>query len=66
LCYHSGLKLVITETSRYPFKPSIERLDNNISYKKYNCVLVCLGINYGRSNNSTEELQNHLNKIRNN
>ena len=23
LCYHSGLKLVITEISRYPFKPSI-------------------------------------------
>lgn len=65
LCYHSGLKLVITETSRYPFKPSIERLDNNLSYTKNNCVLVCLGINYGRSKNSIEELHNHLNKIRN-
>jgi len=64
VCYHSGLKLVITEIPRYPFKPSIERLDNNISYKKDNCVLVCLGINYGRSKNSIEELQNHLNKIK--
>lgn len=65
LCYHSGLKMIITETSRYPFKPSIERLNNNISYKKDNCVLVCLGINYGRSNNQIEELQKHLKKIRN-
>lgn len=65
LCYHSGLKLVITEISRYPFKPSIERLNNNMAYTKDNCVLVCLGINYGRSNNSIEELQNHLTKIRN-
>jgi len=65
-CYHSGLKLVITEISRYPFKPSIERLDNNISYKKDNCVLVCLGINYGRSNNTIIELKNHLTKIKNN
>lgn len=65
LCYHSGLPLIITETSRYPFKPSIERLNNNVLYTRDNCVLVCLGINYGRSNNSIEELHNHLDKIRN-
>lgn len=66
LCHYSGLKFVITEEPRYPFKPSIERLDNTKFYEKDNCVLVCLGINYGRSNNSIEKLQSHLNKIRNN
>jgi hypothetical protein len=63
-CYYSGMDFIIAENPRYLFKPSIERLDNNKSYTQDNCVLVCLGINYGRSCTSVELFKEHLANIR--
>ena len=64
-CYHSGLPLIVKK-SKYIFKPSIERLDCNKSYTKDNCVLVCLGINYGRLNNDLEYFKKYLESIKHN
>jgi len=63
-CYYSGIEFVIASNPRYLYKPSIERIDNSILYTQANCVLVCLGINYGRSCTPLEIFYSHLNNIR--
>jgi hypothetical protein len=64
LCYHSGIPMVITKDAHNLYKVSIERLDNNKRYSQENCVLVCLGINYGRLNTPLEFFQNYLRNIK--
>ena len=41
--------MIITETNRFIFQPSIERIDSTKKYTKYNCVLVTLGVNLGKN-----------------
>lgn len=64
-CFHSNINMIITTLPKYLFKPSIERLDCNKFYTKDNCVLVCLGINYGRLNTDLQLFLNHLHNIKN-
>ena len=65
-CFYSSLKMITSEINRFPFKPSIERLDNSLPHTEENCVLVCLGINLGRNKSTLEELKKHLKLIKDN
>ena len=63
--YFTGLSLISSTRSRFPFKPSIDRLDNSKPHTLDNCVLVCLAGNYGRHVASVDEYKHHLDVIRN-
>ena len=47
-CAISGIPMICSKKSYFPFKPSVDRIDNNLTYTKTNSQLVCLGINIGR------------------
>ena len=49
LCGYFKIPLFITEIYKHPFKPSIDRIDNNKGYTKDNIVLCCLMANMGRN-----------------
>lgn len=62
--YFTGLPLIPTTIPFFPFKPSMDRLDNSKPHTIDNCVLVCLAGNYGRNNNTIDEYKEHLRILR--
>lgn len=46
LCAVTAMPFCITSESRYPFKASIDRLDNSTGYSIGNCRLVLMAVNY--------------------
>lgn len=62
--YFTGLPLISSKIPRFPFKPSIDRLDNSKPHTPDNCVLVCLAGNYGRHVATVEEYKQHILMIR--
>ena len=63
LCAYFKIPLVITKTKKHPFKPSIDRIDNNKGYTKDNIVLCCLMANMGRNSCSYEEWMKCLDEL---
>jgi hypothetical protein len=51
-CYWSGIKMSPNVISKFPSKPSLDRLDRFRGYTKDNVVLCCLAINIGRNSSS--------------
>jgi len=62
-CFYSGINMVFDDEWNL-FKPSIERIDNSKKYNIDNCVLVCMGINYGRITGTLNDFYNHLKTIK--
>jgi hypothetical protein len=50
LCYWFGVPLIPSNETRFPQKPSLDRLDCEKGYVKGNVVLSCMAANIGRSN----------------
>lgn len=55
LCYWFKVPLIPSEKARYPFKPSLDRLDLDKGYTIDNIVLCCYVANIGRNHNTVEE-----------
>jgi hypothetical protein len=48
-CHWFDIELIPSRMPRYPFQPSIDRLDNSIGYRKDNIVLCSLMANLARN-----------------
>ena len=51
-CFWFGVDLVPSSKKKYPFQPSIDRIDNKKGYLKNNVVLCCFSANFARNENS--------------
>lgn len=60
LCKYTKIPMIITETRRFIFQPSIERVNCDLSYTKDNCVLVTLGANLGRNDFPLEDYLDYV------
>jgi hypothetical protein len=54
-CYWFDIEITPSKIPRHPFKPSIDRLDNNKGYTKDNIVLCSLMANFARNSLQEEE-----------
>ncbi len=63
-CYWFGIKLEPSTVSKYPAKPSIDRLDNNKGYVKGNVVISCMAANYGRNSCDAEVFESFCKQLR--
>lgn len=63
-CYWYGIDLEPSPVSKYPAKPSIDRLDNNKGYVKGNIVISCMAANYGRNSCDVEVFKNFCKTLR--
>lgn len=59
-CYWTGIDLVPSTISRYPMKPSLDRLDNKLGYTLDNIVLCCLAINIGRNSSDKDVFEKFI------
>lgn len=64
LDYFTGLPMITSKIPHFPFKPSIDRIDNSKPHTLDNCVLVCLAGNYGRHVATVENYRQHILKLR--
>lgn len=64
LCFWFKIPMTITSKSKYPSKPSVDRLDNTKPYTKDNCVLCCYSANIGRNINNVDDWMVFLNTIK--
>lgn len=62
--YFTKLPLINTIKAYFPFKASIDRLDNDKPHTLDNCVLVCHAGNMGRNEASKEKYIEYVNKIK--
>jgi hypothetical protein len=56
-CYWFDVPLMPSEVEKYPFQPSLDRLNRKLGYTKENVVLTCYTANIGRNISSTELFQ---------
>lgn len=63
-CYWFGIKLEPSTVSKYPAKPSIDRLDNDKGYVKGNVVITCMTANYGRNSCDAEVFELFCRQLR--
>ena len=54
-CFWFDVPLIPSEINKYPFQPSLDRLNRDIGYTEENVVLSCYAANIGR-NTSTQEI----------
>lgn len=64
LCKYTDIPMIITETNRFIFQPSIERIDSTKKYTKDNCVLVILGVNLGKNDFLLEDYLDYIKNLK--
>ena len=64
LSHYSGLPIFNAKKKLYPFKGSIDRIDNTKPYTEDNCVIVCLAENLGRGALLVEDYKELIKEIR--
>jgi hypothetical protein len=62
-CYWTGLKMTPSVISKYPSKPSLDRLDGKRGYTPDNIVLCCLAINIGRNSSNKQVFEDFILKL---
>lgn len=65
LCKYTDIPMIITETNRFIFQPSIERIDCIKKYTQDNCVLVTLGVNLGKNDFPLEDYLDYVKYLKN-
>jgi len=63
-CYHTGVIMIPSEDPRNPFQPSLERLDNDVTYTPENTVLASWAANAARGSSSVEVFREWLKAVR--
>lgn len=63
-CYWFNIKLEPSNISKYPAKPSLDRLDCDKGYVKGNIVISCMAANLGRNSCDPEIFGNFCNLFR--
>ena len=63
-CSITGLPLINANIMKFPFKMSLDRIDNSKLHISGNCQLVCMAIQFGRGDKSVEEVKKYINEIR--
>jgi hypothetical protein len=63
-CYWLGLTISVDNPPNHPFRPSIDRLDNNKGYTKSNIVITSLLANRARNTTSVEEWEVICNQLK--
>ncbi len=63
-CYHTGVIMIPSEDPRNPFQPSLERLDNDVTYTPENTVLASWAANAARGSSSVEVFREWLSAVR--
>ena len=57
---YTGIKMFPSKTKFFPFKPSLDRIDNSKGHTKDNVKLVCMAENFARNNFTFDEFQEYL------
>ncbi len=63
-CAITGIKFINAHIYKFCFKMSLDRIDNSKLHTKDNCQLVCMAIQFGRSNKSVEEVKRYIEEIK--
>lgn len=65
-CAITGIQFINAHVNKFPFKMSLDRIVNgNELHTKDNCQLVCMAIQYDKSDKSNEEVIKYIEEIRN-
>lgn len=64
-CAITGLPMMNVKQYMFPYKMSVDRIDNLKGHTKDNVQLVCLAINYGKNRYTNEDVLAHIDKIKN-
>jgi len=64
-CYWTGLDMTPSIISKFPSKPSLDRLDRFKGYTLDNVVLCCLAINIGRNSSSKDVFEQFILNLKN-
>lgn len=63
-CAITGLPLISTAKYLFPFKPSVDRINNGKGHIINNCQIVCLAVQLGKSTHSNEIIKEYIKRIR--
>jgi len=63
-CAITGLPFYNVKEYKFPFKMSLDRIDNSKGHTKDNCQLVLLSIQFGKNEYSNEEVKKYIEEIR--
>lgn len=64
ISYWIPIPMVPSPLARHPFRPSVDRLDNDKGYERSNCVLVCQCINFMRGRRTIEQMKEIVEAVR--
>ena len=65
-CAITGIQFINAHVHKFPFKMSLDRIvSGDELHTKDNCQLVCMAIQFGKSNKSNEEVIKYIEEIRN-
>jgi len=62
-CAISGIQLINTEERSFPYKMSIDRIDNSKGHTLENCQILCLAIQRGKLDKTNEETIQYVREI---
>lgn len=63
-CAVTGLTFINLNIPKYPFKMSVDRIDNNKGHSTDNCQLVCIAIQNGRRKIDNDSVIKYINEIK--
>jgi hypothetical protein len=63
-CAITGLPLIKTNQPKFPFQHSVDRIKNDTGYRKDNCQIVCLAIQFGKHIFSNEEVKQYIAELK--
>jgi hypothetical protein len=63
-CYWFNVDLKPSNIAKYPFQPSLDRLDREKGYTKDNVVLACYTANIGRNTSTVEIFQEFIKELK--
>ncbi len=62
-CAISGIEFINADINHYPFKMSLDRIDNSLGHTYENTQLVCMAINLAKSDKSNDDAIKYVNEI---